>query len=221
MVNSVRNYILLFISTFFFSCYNGTNEISETTNKQIQSSEQSNNMEIKKSLEKNNDGKSGIISGRSVIFYSLGKDEYKSFISRMGKHTKWEFDIIYNNFKKTADNAISSLKSIDIYSEYITDPIILFITNNQDTIYFDRTNDDYFVGQIIFNGKDSVFIEEGLMKADNLEELIKKHFIIKSEFNISPVFQVSDSFRYFQVPDSFRYFQADTVEVIIVDSIQE
>ena len=83
------------------------------------------------------------------------------------------------------------MENLKINSRIINDPIVIFLTKNNDTILFDRTNDDYFVGQILFDGIDSVLVEEGLMKTDNLEDLIEKYFNLDSEINISSVVQAS------------------------------
>jgi hypothetical protein len=71
------------------------------------------------------------LNQRSVLFFSLTNKEYNNFINKMGAETKWEFDIIYKNFKKTAENAVKSLESKNIQSEYSTDQIIGFISKKK------------------------------------------------------------------------------------------
>ena len=111
----------------------------------------------------------------------------------------------------TAKNAKEPLKNLDITSTYTTEKIISFITAAKDTIYFNRAEEDYFVGQIFFDGKDSLNIIEGLFKADKLEDMIIDFFNIKKYFNISSVVQISDSFRYFK-PDTAKVISEDTIQ---------
>jgi hypothetical protein len=141
------------------------------------------------------------LNQRSVLFFSLTNKEYNNFINKMGAETKWEFDIIYKNFKKTAENAVKSLESKNIQSEYSTDQIIGFISKKNDTLFFNRTDDDYFVGQVFYNGSDSLLIKEGLYKTNELEDLLIDFFSIDPDFNISYVPEITDSFRYYS-PDT-------------------
>ncbi|MCD4793828.1 MAG: hypothetical protein K8R54_11370 [Bacteroidales bacterium] len=206
-----NNILILFLFVFAVSCNNSDNHnvrLPDNTNRISKTNK------IKDSVSNSNadyaDKDFDIIKGKSVVFFSLNKKEYNIFINRMGKHTKWEFDIIYNNFKRTAGNAAEPLKNINIRSTYTTEKILTFITADKDTLYFNRDNEDYFVGQIFFDGKDSLYIVEGLFKANNLEEMIIDFFDIKNDFNISSVAQISDSFRYF-TPDTSAVISEDTI----------
>lgn len=212
----MKRYLIIFILFFplIYSCSSdyGKNQKNNDAVVDGDDFKSSKNKDVKKILSSVKNDKLETIIGRSVIFYSMDKKEYNSFLTRMGKQNKWEFDIIYNTFNKTAKNTIPVLKNLKINSKIITNPIVLFLTNTNDSILFDRTSDDYFVGQILFDGRDSLLVEEGLMKSDELEDLIENYFKLKEEINISPVILASDS---------FRYYKPDTVKVTDIDTTAE
>lgn len=124
------------------------------------------------------------VKPNSIVFFSLSQKEYNQFIHLTGNQTKWEFDIIYKQFKKLAENTKKALKNKKIKSVYLVNPKIAFITKKGDTLFFDRKENDLFIGQIFFNGKDTLDIEQGLMKTDSLENYIKRFFNLKEDINI-------------------------------------
>lgn len=124
------------------------------------------------------------VKPNSIVFFSLSQKEYNQFIHLTGNQTKWEFDIIYKQFKKLAQNTKKALKNKKIKSVYLVNPKIAFITKKGDTLFFDRKENDLFIGQIFFNGKDTLDIEQGLMKTDSLENYIKRFFNLKEDINI-------------------------------------
>ena len=94
-----NNILILFLFVFAVSCNNSDNHnvrLPDNTNRISKTNQ------IKDSVSNSNadyaDKDFDIIKGKTVVFFSLNKKEYNNFINRMGKHTKWEFDIIYNNF---------------------------------------------------------------------------------------------------------------------------
>ena len=208
----IKNIFILYLFVLIISCNNSNSSDNILSNNKHNISK----INQRKDSAGNSTGNDtnnefNFIRGKSVMFFSMDKEEYNSFIARMGKESKWEFDVIYNNFKRTAKNAAEPLKNINIRSSYTTEKILTFITAGNDTLYFNRADNDYFVGQIFFNGKDSLYIVEGLFKADNLEEIIVDFFDIKKDFNISSVVQISDSFRYF-IPDTSEIITEDTIQ---------
>lgn len=124
------------------------------------------------------------VKPNSIVFFSLSQKEYNQFIHLTGNQTKWEFDIIYKQFKKLAQNTKKALKNKKINSVYLVNPKIAFITKKGDTLFFDRKENDLFIGQIFFNGMDTLDIEQGLMKTDSLENYIKRFFNLKEDINI-------------------------------------
>jgi len=124
------------------------------------------------------------VKPNSIVFFSLSQKEYNQFIHLTGNQTKWEFDIIYKQFKKLAQNTKKALKNKKIKSVYLVNPKIAFITKKGDTLFFDRKENDLFIGQIFFNGMDTLDIEQGLMKTDSLENYIKRFFNLKEDINI-------------------------------------
>jgi len=188
------------------SCNNENN--IEDINKQNKNDVYNSNDNSK--TEDNSKNQINFIEGPGIVFFSLNDNEYKAFVNQMGLETKWEFDIIYNNFKKTVDNSETPLKSKNIQFLYTTQKITGFISNEKDTFYFDRSKDNYFVGQVLFDGIDSVYITEGLYKSEKLEDLIIDFFRITDDFNISHVPEISDS---------FRYYSPDTTVINIPDSL--
>ena len=207
MLELLKKYKVLFLVIIIFSFQCSSSKSSDKTDSDSLQNLISQTYEQKSTLNTN---ESAQFKGKTVVFFSLNKEEYNSFLTRMGKVSKWEFDVIYNNFKRTAGNAAEPLKNINIRSTYTTEKILTFITADKDTLYFNRDNEDYFVGQIFFDGKDSLYIVEGLFKANNLEEMIIDFFDIKNDFNISSVAQISDSFRYF-TPDTSAVISEDTI----------
>jgi hypothetical protein len=150
------------------------------------------------------------VTGKSMIFFTKSRKEFQKMLNAGGDESKWEFDMIYENFKKTADNSGAALKVHNIYSVYTDKPVIQFLSLKKDTFIFNRTSNDYFIGQLLFNGIDSFRLEEGLIKTEDLETMISDFFKLKSKISIAPVIEISDSFRYYQI---------DTAIVTVPDSI--
>jgi hypothetical protein len=150
------------------------------------------------------------IKGKSMIFFTKSRKEFQRMLNAGGEESKWEFDMIYNNFKKTADNSQIPLKEFNIYSTYTDKPVIQFLSEKKDTFIFNRTTNDYFIGQLFFNGIDSFRLEEGLIKTEDLEMMISDFFELKTKIEIANVYEISDSFRYYQV---------DTTIVTVSDTI--
>ncbi len=150
------------------------------------------------------------IKGKSMIFFTKSRKEFQRMLNAGGEESKWEFDMIYNNFKKTADNSQIPLKELNIYSTYTDKPVIQFLSEKKDTFIFNRTANDYFIGQLFFNGIDSFRLEEGLIKTEDLEMMISDFFKLKTRIEIANVQELSDSFRYYQV---------DTTIVTVSDTI--
>jgi len=164
-----KHTLLIFTVILMFSC--GTdNEV--TTDLSIIDSIQStseNNIANTVIFEENID----YVKGRSLIFSRQDEEEYNSFIKRMGISSKWEFDIIYKNFKKIAKNAEVPLENAKIDYLHTTEKIFGLIAYDNDTMYFNRNDEDYFVGQIFFDGKDLLIINEGLYSSSSCLEKIK------------------------------------------------
>jgi hypothetical protein len=139
------------------------------------------------------------VKGRSVIFFTKSRKEFQKMLNTGGEESKWEFDMIYENFKKTADNSITALKEHQIYSVYTDRPVIQFYSEKKDTFIFNRTTNDYFIGQLFFNGVDSFRLEEGLIKTEDLESIVNEFFNLRSKISIVPVQEINDSFRYYKV----------------------
>ncbi|NPA68311.1 MAG: hypothetical protein GXO50_06840 [Chlorobi bacterium] len=127
------------------------------------------------------------IKSDALVFFALSDNEYKKFIHVTGEQSAYDFDLIYKTFKKTAKNTGKALKTCsDIRTVYTVNPVIAFITKSGDTLIFNRKDNDLFVGQIFFNGEDTLDVEEGLMKRDSLQNRIKKYFKLKEEIKIKP-----------------------------------
>ncbi len=124
------------------------------------------------------------VKPNSLVFFSLSNKEFKQFIHRTGRQSEWDFDLMYKQFKKLAENTEEALKPEKINSFYSVNPNIAFITKTGDTLLFNREENDLFIGQIFFDGKDTLYIEEGLMRTDSLENYIKRFFNLKEDINI-------------------------------------
>ncbi len=124
------------------------------------------------------------VKSNSLVFFSLSNREFKQFIHRTGKQSEWDFDLMYKQFKKLAKNTKDALKNENINTFYSVNPDIAFITAKGDTLLFNRKENDLFIGQIFFNGKDTLYVEEGLMKTDSLENYIKHFFKLQEDINI-------------------------------------
>ncbi len=150
----------------------------------------------------------------SLVFFSLSESEYKKFIHLTGRESEWEFNLIYKRFKTLAGNtkkALENDKNTGIKVFYAVNPVIGFLTNSGDTVFFKRKENDFFVGQIFFNGGDSLITEEGLMRKDSLEKYIEKYFNIK-DINIKQVFIQSENQRVMKL-DSITEEVSDTLEI--------
>ncbi len=154
------------------------------------------------------------IKPRSLVFFSLSENEYKKFIHLTGKESEREFNLIYKRFKTLAENtkkALGNDKNTDIKIFYTVNPVIGFLTSSGDTVFFKRKENDLFVGQIFFNGEDSLITEEGLMRKDSLERYIEKYFNIK-DINIKQVFIQSENQGVMKY-DSVTKEHSDTLEI--------
>lgn len=150
------------------------------------------------------------IKPNSLVFFSLSQKELNQFIHRTGKQSEWDFDLIFKRFKKLAKNTENALKNKKIKSVYLVNPKIAFITEKEDTLFFDRKENDLFIGQIFFNGKDTFDIEEGLMKTDSLENYIKRFFNLKEKIKIKQTIIY---------PVNQKLTEKDTVVKIIPDTL--
>ena len=202
--------VLLLLSFFFvYSCRSG----NESQNKLPDEDENENISVLRKVTEDSNNSQNILyIKPKSLVFFSLSDKEFKHFIHRTGQQSEWDFEIIYKQFKKLTKNTKEALKNEKIHSYYIVNPKIAFITKKGDTLFFDRKENDLFVGQIFFNGEDSLDVEEGLMKKDSLENYIKTFFNLKEDFTIkSPVIHI----------DYQKVIKKDTTETVEKDTLSE
>jgi len=124
------------------------------------------------------------IKPNSLVFFSMSEKEFKQFLLRTGQYSEWKFEIIYKRFKRQVNNINKTLKGYKVKTIYTTEPEIAFLTLSGDTLYFNRKDNDLFIGQIFFNGKDTLYVEDGLMKNDSLVRKIKKYFNISQNINI-------------------------------------
>ncbi len=167
----------------FYSCNSNHKDKQENSTSEIT---------VDSIIKKNNDSNDNFVDSQDVlyvkpntlVFFSLSNKEFKQFIHRTGKQSEWDFELIYKRFKKQAKNTKEALKNEKVHSIYTFSPKIAFITEKDDTLFFDRKENDLFLGQIFFNGKDTLDIEEGLMKKDSLIDRIKNYFSLKEEINI-------------------------------------
>jgi len=150
------------------------------------------------------------VNPNSLVFFSLSNKEFKQFIHRTGSQSEWDFDLMYKRFKKLAKNTKEALKNEKINSFYSINPNIAFITKSGDTLLFNREENDLFIGQIFFDGKDTLYIEEGLMKTDSLENYIKRFFNLKEDINIK---------RTVVHLDNQKVIKKDTLMIITQDTV--
>jgi hypothetical protein len=197
--------VFLIISVIVFSCEKNN---TQSNNNQNNNNKKQKVINIKKIEISENDenvlhnNDTIYINGRSIIFFTKNKKEFQKMLNTGGEESKWEFDMIYSNFKKIAENSNIPLKELNIYSVYTDKPVIQFLSEKKDTFIFNRTTNDYFIGQLFFNGIDSFRLEEGLINTDELELLITDFFKLKSDINIKQVQEISDSFRYYHIDTS-------------------
>ncbi|NOZ33934.1 MAG: hypothetical protein GXO80_01370 [Chlorobi bacterium] len=150
------------------------------------------------------------VKPNSLVFFSLSEKEFKQFLHRSGTYSEWDFETIYKQFKKTAKNTKSALKNVNVNYVYAINPTIAFITKSGDTLLFNRKEKDLFIGQIFFNGEDTLYMEEGLLKRDSLENKITHYFNLKEDINIKrPVIYV----------DNQAVIKKDTIKKIPVDTL--
>ncbi len=150
------------------------------------------------------------VKPNSLVFFSLSEKEFKQFLHRSGTYSEWDFETIYKQFKKTAKNTKSALKNVHVHYVYAVNPTIAFITKSGDTLFFNRKAKDLFIGQIFFNGEDTLYIKEGLMKRDSLENKITHYFNLKEDINIKQPFIYIDN---------QTVIKKDTLEKVPVDTL--
>lgn len=146
-----------------------------------------------------------------VCFFSMSNEEYEQFLISSNVNVKWEFDNVFKKFKRETKSARTSLKKNNINSFYIVKPNIAFISKQNDTIFFKRKDEDYFIGQIFYSGYDSIIIEEGLMKIDQLEEKIESFFKLSNNFKIKAVYEKVDT---------GITIKKDTIKAVLPDTIE-
>ncbi len=128
----------------------------------------------------------------SIVFFSLSEQEFEHFVRRTGETSEYDFRLVYKRFKSLAKNTQKALKDFSIKAFYVDYPLFAFITKKGDTLFFDRNEAGMFAGQIFFKGDNMLYIEEGLMEKDSLQNKLTYYFdlqkkiTIKNDF-VSPV----------------------------------
>ena len=138
-----------------------------------------------------------IVKGKSLIFFKLGKSDYKKFIKAEGEYIKYEFDALFSNFTNRAKSVERITKKEKINSFITTANKISFVLKSGDTVVFNRKEKDFVIGQIFFNGTDSPRVEDGLIKANEFKKMIKDYYKLDSIAELEPdtLIQKNDSLK--------------------------
>ena len=148
--------ILVFICLPFLSCSN-----SENNENEFNLSEKEHVSEIPDSVYKsksteNEKNECVKVLKNSIIFFKVSDKEYKDIIKSAGSYTRYDYELLFRNFNHIAKSVkqITKEKKINVR---ITDAERLqFITNDNDTVYFERIKEDMLLGQIFFTGKETI-----------------------------------------------------------------
>lgn len=119
------------------------------------------------------------VKDKALIFFRLGSKEYQSLLNKSGQVASFDLKLLFQRFSGLADEFSSNLRQYGIDSELLYEKKIIFIKDSGEYV-FDRVKRDMLMGQIFFNGKDSILVEEGYMDPSDLTEEIKSFFEIDS-----------------------------------------
>ncbi len=173
-----KDYILLFklalVCLVFISC-NKEEKIENSG--QNRANQDYINYKTSVNKSKKNETKNIIqIQKKSLVFFMINSNEYNKLIRNTGYVNKYEFDIMFRDFKIVANAAKSMLNKKGIYSMVTTKPSFEFTLSNGEVVVFDRESEDMIIGQIFFDGESKPKVEEGVIKRHNLRELIRAFF---------------------------------------------
>jgi hypothetical protein len=116
------------------------------------------------------------IKTKSIIFYALDRSEYEEFIRENGQYSKYEFDELLNRFRRMENIVGTALKSQKINAIYSSAKEFHFTLKNGQTFIFNRVKEGKFMGQLFFDGVNPPQIEDGMIEAGDLKEIIKKYY---------------------------------------------
>ena len=198
--------LILIISMIFFSC----NE--KTTSKNVEPHKKETN--IKEKVSKANNTKDDdkkknkkiFIKEKALIFFKIGKKDYKSFIRTEGEYSKYEFDALFSNFTHRAKSVQKFAKKQHIKSFLTTSNKIYFILKSGDTVLFNRKDKDLVLGQIFFNGIEKPKIEQGIIESKEFKKLIEEYYKLKETegFPTDSIGEKADSLKSIQDVDKTK-----------------
>ncbi|MEA2041389.1 MAG: hypothetical protein U9N85_02395 [Bacteroidota bacterium] len=149
------------------------------------------------------------VKNKSVMFFRVNADEYRKIIKMSGDYAAYEFKFLFKRFGREAVEYRRILSGMGIESDMLFEKKIVFVTNTGEYL-FDREQEDMMMGQILFDGKDSISVEEGFVEPDELNEIIRKFFQIDS-------FSVNQENVYLEI-DTVQEEVDDTATLNVIDS---
>jgi hypothetical protein len=148
------------------------------------------------------------IKDKSLMFFRLNPREYQTLLSQTGDVASYEFKYLFERFDRAASEFGIAVRKYGIDSDMLYEQKIIYITDTG-RYSFDRENEDMIMGQIFFDGKDSIIIEDGYIEPADLQLMIKDFFRTDSiRINASNLvlsidtITFSDTVEQEQVPDT-------------------
>ncbi len=150
----------------------------------------------------------------ALIFFRIDDAEINKMKRRSDVALQYELDILFRNFDATAKSARKMLRKKPVKSILTDCSQLYFINKNNDTLYFNRKYEDMIMGEIFYDGKDSLVVIEGEMRLKEVRDYIEEFY----NFDI-PESLPEDSI-YTNKKDSVSIIPPDTVNVMNSDTIR-
>ncbi len=174
--NSGLFLIFLVISVFQFQCNSSENEISTSSSAETTLATDSlfvvnEGEQVKETV--------AYVKNKSLIFFVKNNTEYQSLLNRSGQVANFDLKLLLKRFKRLAKEFSGNIKKYGIQSELLEEKKIIFVKDSGQYV-FERAKLDLVLGQVFFDGHDSIYIIDGYMEPADLRAEVKSFFKIDS-----------------------------------------
>jgi hypothetical protein len=119
------------------------------------------------------------IEKKSVVFFSINKNEAQILTKELGESYRWETEALFNSFTDQAKTFKDILQKHNINCFLSHNQRFEIKLKNGNIIDFDRMKVDQILGEILTNGEKEPMICFGMYKNKELAELIQEYFGIQ------------------------------------------
>lgn len=115
------------------------------------------------------------IKNKSLMFFRINSGEYQTLLLQTGDVASYDFKFLFERFDRAVSEFGKALRKYDIESDMLYEQKIIYVTDTGQ-FHFDRVEKDMIMGQIFFDGKDSIIIEDGYIEPSDLQRMIMDFF---------------------------------------------